>query len=54
MFAKSLVNVVCKKKLGACLQNFYDFYNKNIIEYAQIVVTHVNSRILDIMGHSTS
>ena len=29
-------------------------YNKNILnlEYAQIVVTHANSRILDIEGHS--
>ena len=29
-------------------------YNKNILEYAQIVVTHANSRNLDIEGHSNS
>ena len=27
-------------------------YNKNILEYAEIVVTYGNSRILDIEGHS--
>ena len=31
---------------------FMYLYNKNILEYAQIVVTHANSRILDIEGHS--
>ena len=28
------------------------FYNKNILEYADIVVTDGNSRILNIEGHS--
>ena len=29
------------------------FYNKNILEYAQIVVIHANSRILDTKDHSS-
>ena len=37
----------CKEKLGAVLQ-----YNKYILEYAEIVVTDSNSRILNIEGHS--
>ena len=27
-------------------------YNKNILEYARIVVTHANSTILDVEGRS--
>ena len=31
---------------------FMYLYNKNILKYAQIVVTHANSKILNIEGHS--
>ena len=32
---------------------FMYLYNKNVLEYAEIVVTDANSSILDIDGHSS-
>ena len=40
------------EKLGVILQYFYVLYNKNILEYANIVVTEPNSRICYTEDHS--
>ena len=48
---KNIVNVAMRIEEALYNISMY-LYNKNILEYAQIVVTHPNSMILDIEGHS--
>ena len=52
IIAKNLVNVAMRT--DAWFYNIFMYLNnKNILEYAQIVVTRPNSRILNIDGHSS-
>ena len=51
IFANFFDNVV-RRSLEPVYRIFMYLYNKNILKYAQIVVTHANSKILNIEGHS--
>ena len=47
------LGIIETKQFFKIFYNLMYLYNKNILEYAQIVVTHANSRIFDIEGQST-
>ena len=55
-FSVSEPNYFSQSAFGHPVQSIrtqnYHVNNKNILEYAQIVATHGNSRILDFEGHS--